>query len=455
MPKRSRRADEVIPKLHYRPGVEDADLEATIVGFYGIRTAEEDVSPSEPIENEVFDKATPAIQTPPVITGVDITGDNSTPVKQETTPVATTSIDPTPHITPPVAMPSPRSKVPVLQSAGDILRELPPETIRSPLLSTPDRTTPAITTPLELIRASLPATTPDITTPDITTSVISQTRPYNVHRAVLAQDGHSHTEQLLYDILWRSGKGGPGDAYRAVQIPQSELAGAVRMTTKNLRIALDRLVEKLAIEEVRSFDRGTRIARTWKVYSYKLILERRKAAGMEWVIRDRGVRFVDPSTIPVKPTRVVMLETDIPTCVKSIETTPVAATATTPVKTTSPLLGQISSKEDRQSSTDAAPAPSLVASAITAAFGFIDDEALKTLAKKCRENTPDATDEEIAELGAMTARRISRMRSVDNHVGLLITQTANCFKGEPFAIYRREKEERERRFAAEFPDDQG
>ena len=60
---------------------------------------------------------------------------------------------------------------------------------------------------------------------------------------------------------------------------------------------------------------------------------------------------------------------------------------------------------------------------------------------------PDATDEEIAELGAMTARRLTRMRNVQNHIGLLITRAAKCFFGEPFAIYRREKAERERRFA--------
>src|ERR1035438_10308986 len=37
MARRSRRGDEVTPKLHYRPGVDDPDLEAAIVGFYGAR----------------------------------------------------------------------------------------------------------------------------------------------------------------------------------------------------------------------------------------------------------------------------------------------------------------------------------------------------------------------------------------------------------------------------------
>jgi hypothetical protein len=225
------------------------------------------------------------------------------------------------------------------------------------------------------------------------------------------------------------------------------------MTTKNLRIALDRLVEKLAIEELQTFDRGTRVARTWKVYSYKSILERRKAAGMEWVVRDRGVRFIDPGSIPVKPTRVVMPEPLITTGVKSTESTPVGRGQTTAVKSTPPFLGQLSSPEPRQMST--AAAPPIVATAIIDVFGFVDDDALKTLVRKCKDNAPDATDQEIAELGTMTARRLARMRNVDNHVGLLIAQTAKCFLGEPFAIYRREKQENERRYAAMMQEDQG
>jgi hypothetical protein len=40
------------------------------------------------------------------------------------------------------------------------------------------------------------------------------------------------------------------------------------------------------------------------------------------------------------------------------------------------------------------------------------------------------------------------MRNVQNHIRLLIAQTAKCFLGEPFAMYRREKHENERRYAA-------
>jgi hypothetical protein len=395
-------------------------------------------------------KTTPVVISQPHVTPRQIRkggSDITTPVS--TTPVSTTPVLPPPD--PPAAENIARLTGPY--SVSPHLTKTPQQPITAPVETPADITTPHITAPVPIDPpgAILP---PVRTTPDITSPVISQARPYNVHRAVLVQDGHSHTEQLLYDILWRSANSAAhGDAYRLVQIPQSELAAAVRMTTKNLRIALDRLVEKLAIEELQTFDRGTRIARTWKVYSYRSILERRKAAGMEWVIRDRGVRFIDPESIPVKPTRVVMPEPLITTGVKSTESTPVGPAQTTHVKTTPSLLGQPPSSETRQMSST--PAPPLVATAIIDAFGFIDDDALQTLIRKCKDNAPDATDQEIAELAAMTARRLARMRNVDNHVGLLITQTAKCFLGEPFAIYRREKRENERRYAAMMQEEQG
>jgi hypothetical protein len=413
------------------------------------RTTPVEYGPRLSLAETIPDITTPVVTTPLVISRPHVIPRQTTQRDGDiTTPVSTTPVLPTPG-------PMKPEQAPLLigpYSVSPHLAETNQQTITTPVETPADITTPHITAPVPIDPpAAIP--TPVRTTPDITSPVISQARPYNVHRAVLVQDGHSHTEQLLYDILWRSAKSAAqGDAYRLVQIPQSELAAAVRMTTKNLRIALDRLVEKLAIEELQTFDRGTRIARTWKVYSYRSILERRKAAGMEWVIRDRGVRFIDPGSIPVKPTRVVMPEPLITTGVKSTELTPVGPAQTTPVKTTPSLLGQPPSSETRQMSR--APAPPLVATAVIDVFGFIDDDALQTLVRKCKDNAPDATDQEIAELAAMTARRLVRMRNVDNHVGLLITQTAKCFLGQPFAIYRREKQENERRYAAMMQDEQ-
>ena len=57
------------------------------------------------------------------------------------------------------------------------------------------------------------------------------------------------------------------------------------------------LTEKLAIEQVRSEDKKQQSAREYRVYTFKQILERRRAAGLEWVVKGRGVKFVSSDEV--------------------------------------------------------------------------------------------------------------------------------------------------------------
>src|ERR1035438_8969268 len=52
MGSKRKRADEVIPKLHFRPGVNDPELEATIVGFYRPREIAVALFPTLPQETD-------------------------------------------------------------------------------------------------------------------------------------------------------------------------------------------------------------------------------------------------------------------------------------------------------------------------------------------------------------------------------------------------------------------
>src|ERR1035441_8381230 len=52
MGSKRKRADEVIPKLHFRPGVNDPELEATIVGFYRPREIVASLFPALPQETD-------------------------------------------------------------------------------------------------------------------------------------------------------------------------------------------------------------------------------------------------------------------------------------------------------------------------------------------------------------------------------------------------------------------
>jgi len=70
---------------------------------------------------------------------------------------------------------------------------------------------------------------------------------WKVHRCSTVQDGHSANEQLLYEMLWRSAKPVNPDE-RLITISREDMAGQTRITIRNIKGVLDRLIEKLAVE---------------------------------------------------------------------------------------------------------------------------------------------------------------------------------------------------------------
>jgi hypothetical protein len=257
---------------------------------------------------------------------------------------------------------------------------------------------------------------------------------------VLVQDGHSRGEQLLYELLWKLSRETDSDEYRLLQIGHSDLAEKARMTDKNLRIALRRLVEKRSIEEMQSFDARQRKARIWKVYSYRSILDRRRKAGLEWVVKDNGVHFVRPETTPVVwETTPVVSTPDVLQTTPAMATadvsrsSPVGTTETTPVASTRPSLEKYSLREGK-------PTSSIVAAALVKYLGHSDDDAVFRIESRVREKCPDATEEEIVHFIEEQGPRFMRMKSLDNPMGMLIRHLPKCFEGESFRLYREERE---------------
>ena len=72
-----------------------------------------------------------------------------------------------------------------------------------------------------------------------------------------------------------------------------------RMTPKNCKINTQRLIRKLALEILSPYNTPESIGTTYRIYSDEAILERRREAGLEWVVRSRGVEFVDPAPVAV------------------------------------------------------------------------------------------------------------------------------------------------------------
>jgi hypothetical protein len=276
-------------------------------------------------------------------------------------------------------------------------------------------------------------------------------RPLRFCRTV--QDGHTSSEQIAYQAIWtfarRSGRP-DADGSQLVDLSVSQLCALLGTDHKQVKRLVHALEEKLAIEVVRQPDFRLAHPTRYRIYNYTKILERRRSAGLVWVVRTRAVRFVDPATVEAllldspmgqSPVGDLSQDSDPPT-----GQSPEIPIGQPPESPMGQSPGHISNRVSESiGGTEPSTAPPLITGAIIREFGFVDDDALQTLVRKCRDSAPDATDEEIAELAAMQARRIRQMRGVDNPVGLLITQVARCFKGEPLALYRRERAEQQRR----------
>jgi hypothetical protein len=122
-----------------------------------------------------------------------------------------------------------------------------------------------------------------------------------LHKAHLAQDGHSLGEEAVYYAFWNRGRGRVESAdakgapsTKIVTIGWDKLATISRMDWSNAKKNCLALIKKLSIEKVA--DHKKRIGTTYRIYSYGLILSRRKKVGLTHFIRNRGkVTLVNPN----------------------------------------------------------------------------------------------------------------------------------------------------------------
>jgi hypothetical protein len=99
----------------------------------------------------------------------------------------------------------------------------------------------------------------------------------------------------LYQALWNAAAAGPAGS-RTIVIGWRGMSQLCRMTPKNCKINTQRLIRKLALEVLSPYNTPESIGTTYRIFPSEAILRRRREAGLEWVIRSRGVEFVDPAT---------------------------------------------------------------------------------------------------------------------------------------------------------------
>jgi len=119
-------------------------------------------------------------------------------------------------------------------------------------------------------------------------------RPKPRHAASV-QDGHSHIEHHVYESLWETAKPHNHES-RVITIGFGAMSNLVRLSLNNCRLNIRSLIRKLAVEEFRQELCPEGVGKTYLIYSPTAVMRRRKAAGLEWIVRTRGVAFVDPQT---------------------------------------------------------------------------------------------------------------------------------------------------------------
>lgn len=264
-----------------------------------------------------------------------------------------------------------------------------------------------------------------------------------VRRCVLAQDGHSLGEEAIYQVMWRAGSPESNDpnASRVVRIGAADLGMKVNMAKKNVRQNIARLFEKLSIEVLENFDTMSSQARLYRVFSYKQILERRREAGLEYVVRNKGVVFCsqDGSVILRSP---------------AYETTPGDETPLRPAKPRTRRHSPRRPDLPLQDEGSLAPPTSEEAdvAAVSEALNSywpIDEPAAAQLLRSCRKLRPDARVDEIAFFVAEKVASIRTNRNITNPTGLILATVPKCFIGQTFESFRQRQEARRAHEAAE------
>jgi hypothetical protein len=282
-------------------------------------------------------------------------------------------------------------------------------------------------------------------------SVPSQNR--KIRKCRLSQDAHSAGEESLYRILWEEGRPESANPLgsRVVRIGYAELANKARMHKANVRLNLANLTAKLAIEQSGDFSSRDMIAKSYRVLSYKEILERRRAAGLEYVIRQKNVVFVtalgEPIPLPGLAQKGKRRMGGNPSDTNGHH--PVSDSR--PVRE-SPPVGDSLPVSEPLSVGDSLPvgeSPEFQAdfafvSKAMNAYWTVDDAATEQLIRACRKVRPDAQAEEIAFFVSEKLELARSNRAINNPVGLILATVPQSFSGYSFETFRQRRQERKR-----------
>jgi hypothetical protein len=259
-----------------------------------------------------------------------------------------------------------------------------------------------------------------------------------IRRAVKVQDAHSIGEQALYQSLWNAASPETADT-RLIRIGYGGMQSLCGLDKSNCKDNVLALIKKLALEVISGFDIRRNEGNTYRVYSYGAILKRRKAAGLEWVIRSRGVQFVEQPPIgrtPIGDYDSPMGESPIAPEGDSpgggVGESPIGPRGKTPIA----FRKGIKTEETEPSSSG------VIGEVLRQYSAVVDDEGIRRLVASCRALAPNCTEEEIAYFIHARAEQARASRSVRNLMGFLLVTVPRCFEGLAFQKFRAEQAQR-------------
>ena len=252
-----------------------------------------------------------------------------------------------------------------------------------------------------------------------------------VRRCMIVQDGHSLGEEAIYQILWKAGE--PEDASpqaaRIVELGAAEIGIRSNMAKKNVRQNLSRLYEKLSIEILEDFHTSTSRPRKYRVLSYRQILDRRRSAGLEYVMRNKGVVFCTSEGVEIDLARLNLRS-------PGDERSPRPAQSKRQ-RIVERRLRSVQLDGELPLDAEVAQISELINRHWTA-----DEEACRKIILSCRQVRPDARMDEILFFLEEKIGRILQSRGIGNPVGLLLATMPRCFAGATFENFRLHRSQR-------------
>ena len=283
------------------------------------------------------------------------------------------------------------------------------------------------------------------------------------------QDGHSNGEQLLYQALWRVGRQETLET-KLVTIGYGGMHDVAKLDRSNCKKNILSLIEKLAVETVGKHSVQRNVGKTYRVYSYSAILRRRKQAGMLYIVRANGVRFVRPdgnlltgyqvsltqfqtnqnkSPIGYPPIgESIPPQSELP--IGNIENPPIAPLGKIPVGPIgeAPRVYKKPKEETnnltQQTSSTSVHEPTLgqLSQSLNEVLPFIDDQAVRFLWTECRTRVADCSVTEVIYFTKAKAAVLAGGK-IQNPIGFLLAAVPKCFEGQSFLAFRRAQREQE------------